>query len=108
MFMKIFLGVLIICFIAGSALANTYIEYTLDGDWIYEQEYVGTLSLSDNPSDGITATINVPSGIDDGGLTASRHDLPGFSMGNYGFIELDYSSLTSTISGTTAYLGLCL
>ena len=109
MFMKMFLGVLIICSLVASASADTYfIEYTLDDDWIYKQEYVGTLSLSDNPSGGITATINVPSGIDDGGLTASRHDLAGFSMGNYGFIELDYSSLTSTISGTTAYLGLCL
>ena len=56
MLMKIFSGVLIICFIAGTALA-TNIEYTLDGDWIYEAEYSDTLSLSEDPSGGITADI---------------------------------------------------
>jgi len=107
MFMKMFLGVLIICSLVVPASADTVIEYTLDGDWIYEQKYVGTLSLTDNPSGGITANINVPNGIDDGGLTASRHDLPGFSIANDGFIELYYSSLTSTITGDADF-SLCL
>jgi hypothetical protein len=106
MFMKIFSGVIIICFIAGSALATTYIEYTLDGDWIYEEDYPGTLSLSENPSGGITAAINVPTGIDGGGLSASRHDLAGFSLDNNIFIELDYGTLTSTIIGPGASLSL--
>lgn len=107
MFIKIFSGVLMVCFLAGSAIANTYIEYTLDGDWIYEEDYPGTLLLSENPSGGITATINVPSGSE-GGLAASRHDLPGFALDNNKFIELEYSSLTSTITGITASLSLCL
>lgn len=107
MFMKMFLGVLIICSLVVPASADTFIEYTLDGAWIYEQEYAGTLSLTDNPSGGIIANINVPSGIDDGGLTASRHDLPGFSIGNDGFIELDYRSLTSSITGDADF-SLCL
>ena len=97
MFMKIFSSVLLICFIAGSALADTNIEYTLVGDWIYEEETPGTLLLSTNPLGGITTTINVPSGIEDGGLTASRHDLPGFSIDNNIFIEIEYSSLTFNI-----------
>lgn len=105
MLMKIFSGVLLICFIAGSALA-TNIEYTLDGDWIYEEGYPGTLSLSDHPSGGITAAIDVPTGIDGGGLTASRHDLPGFSIDNNIFFELDYGSLTSTIVGPNGHLSL--
>ena len=104
MFMKMFLGLLIICSSAVSSSADTYfIEYTLDGDWIYEQEYAGTLSLSDNPSGGITATINVPSGMDEGGLSASRHNLPVFSIDDDGFIELDYRSLTSTITGNADF-----
>ena len=108
MFMKIFSSVLLICFIAGSALADTYVEYTLDDEWIYEEETPGTLLLSKNPLGGITTTINVPSGIDDGGLTASRHDLPGFSIDNNIYIELAYSSLTFNITGVTAELSLCL
>ena len=99
MFMKKSLIALIIFFLVGSASADTHIEYTLDGDWSYEQEYPGTLSLSDNTSGGITATINVPTGLKEGGLGASRHDLPGFSIDNDGFIELCYSTLTSTITG---------
>ena len=99
MFMKMFLGVLIICSLVVPASADTFIEYKLDGDWIYEEGYPGTLSLTDNPSGGITANINVPSGIDEGELSASRHDLPGFSMDNNGFIELSYKSLMSSITG---------
>ena len=107
MFMKMFLGVLIICSLVVPASADTFIEYTIDGDWTYNEGYAGTLALTDNPSGGIIANINVPSGIDDGGLTASRHDLPGFSMANNGFIELDYKSLTSDITGN-ADLALCI
>jgi hypothetical protein len=107
MFKKIFSVVLIIFFIAGSALANTYIEYTLDGDWIYDEEGEGTLTLSDNPSGGITATINVPA-FTEGGLGASRHDLIGFTLDNNIFIELDYKSLNYIITGPTAHLTLVL
>lgn len=107
--MKIFCGALLICFITVSAFASTSIEYSLESDWIYEEEYPGTLLLSENPSGGITAAINVPSGIEDGGLTASRHDLPGFSIDNDNiFVELEYSSLTYNITGDTASFSLCL
>jgi hypothetical protein len=106
--MKIFSSVVLLCFLAGSALADTSIEYTLDGDWIYEEENTGTLLLSENPFGGITATINVPSGIDGGGLSASRHDLPGFSIDNNIFIEIEYSSLTFNITGNTDSLSLNL
>ena len=108
MFKRIFFGVLINCCVAISASADTFIEYTLDGDWIYYADYPETLSQTDNPAGGITVSIDVPSGIEDGGLTASRHVLSGFSSDDGGFVELDYSSLTSTITGSTASVSLCL
>jgi hypothetical protein len=103
MFTKIFLGVLIIWSFAGPASADTHIEYTLDGNWTYKEGSPGTLSLTDNSCGGITATINVPSGIDPGGLSASKHDLPGFSFHNEGFIQLDYGSLATTITGSAEF-----
>jgi hypothetical protein len=106
--MKIIIGVLIIFFIAGSALAYTSIEYTLDGDWVYEEGYPGTLNLSENPSGGIIATIQVPAGLDDSGLSASRHELPGFSLDHNIFIELEYSSLTFTINDPAASMDIAL
>lgn len=49
--------------------------------WTYEEEdgVSGTLTVTDNPSGGVIISIDVPGGIDGGGLAASRHDLPGFS-----------------------------
>jgi len=79
----------------------------LGGGWIYEQDAIGTLALSDNPTGGVTAAINVPSGLI-GGLSGSRHSLPGFSLIDGVFIELEYSSLSSTIDGDAAYLDLIL
>ena len=87
MLLKKFLGVLIILFIVGSASADTHIEYTMDGDWFYESEDWSTLSLSNNPSYGINVTIDVPTGMEEGGLSASRHDLPGFSLENDGLLN---------------------
>jgi len=109
MFTKIFLRMLAICLFAGSAAANTVIEYALDDGWTYEEGYSGTLLLAENPAGGITAAIDVPTGIEDGGLLASKHDLPGFSLADNGFLQLEYSSLFSTITpGSTAGLNLCL
>jgi len=96
---RTFCGVLAICFLAGSAAANTVIDYALDDGWTYEEGYPGTLSLAANPSGGIIANVDQPVGIEDGGLVASRHDLPGYSLNNAGFIQLEYSSLSSTITG---------
>ncbi|MBU1056065.1 MAG: hypothetical protein KKC46_19905 [Proteobacteria bacterium] len=100
------IGILTIIFFAGHAAASTTIEYELGGGWTYEEEYPGTLTLTDNPSGGITANIDVGSEAG-GGLNASRHDLPGFSIFNNGFIQLEYGSLTNAITGS-ADLGLCL
>jgi hypothetical protein len=108
MIRKIFFGSIIVLFCAGSSFADTVIEYTLNGDWIYGADHPGTLILSDNPSGGISATINVPSYTDDGGLTASRHDLPGFSVSNDSYIELRYSSLTYEITGDSVDFDICL
>ncbi|MBU1056544.1 MAG: VPLPA-CTERM sorting domain-containing protein [Proteobacteria bacterium] len=99
---KICLVFLMSFFFIGAASANTVIDYTLSDGWTYESKYPATLSLSNHPSGGITANINVGSGIVDGGLTASIHDLPGFSIFNDGFIQLEYGSLTRTISGSAS------
>ena len=99
---------IMLCSFTVTASADTIIEYALGGGWIYEEGHPNTLLLTDNSPDGVTATINVPSGIENGGLTASRHSLLGFSPINYGFIELQYSSLSSTVIGNAAYLDLNL
>lgn len=105
----LFLYVSIICVFAGSAVAaNTVIPYTLNSGWIYTEGYPGTLLLTANPSGGIIASINIPTGIDDGGLVASRHDLPGYLLHNQGFIQLEYSSLSSVLTGTPEGPSLCL
>lgn len=105
--MKIVMSMLMMCSLMVSTSTATTIEYALDGGWTYEQ-YSNTLLLSDNPLGGVTATINVPSGIEDGGLIASRHSLLGFSLNNFWFIALEYSSLSSTVTGNAAYLDLNL
>jgi len=84
------------------------IEYELGGGWAYEPEYPDTVEVTDNPKGGVTVSINVPSGIYDGGLTASIHSLPGFSLIDGVFIELEYNSLSSTIDGNAAYSDLNL
>jgi hypothetical protein len=106
MFTRLLLGVLAICFFVGSAAANTLINYSLSGNWTYESDSPGTLSLSDNPAGGITVDIDIPTGLEEGGLSASQHVLTGFSLGNRGFVELAYGDLSSTITGSTASLGL--
>lgn len=106
---KVSICMLIMCCFMVSASAETIIiEYELGGSWVYEQEHPETLSLTSNPAGGVTATMNVPSGIEDGGLTASRHSLPGFSLSDHAFVELDYSFLSSSVSGVLAFQDLIL
>jgi hypothetical protein len=109
MIRKIILSSIIAILCAGSSYADTIIEYTLNGGgWSYEAENPVTLTLSDNPSGGVAAVINVPSYISGGGLTASKHGLPGFNLDSETFIELSYNSLTSVVSGDSALLSLCI
>ena len=103
MTMKIVMSMLMMCSLMVSTSPAATIEYALGGGWTYEQ-YSDTLLLSDNPLGGVSATINVPSDIEDGGLIASRHSLLGFSLNNFRFIELEYSSLSSTVIGNAAFL----
>ena len=107
---RIIFSLIVVFFCAGSSSADTVIEYTLNGGgWSYEAEIPSTLlSLSDNPSGGVSVTINVDSYISDGGLTASKHELPGFNITSDTFIELSYNSLTSEVSGDSALLSLCI
>lgn len=106
---KVILSLTLVFFCAGSSYADTIIEYTRNGGgWSYETESPGTLSLSDNPSGGVAALINVTSYISGGGLTASKHGLPGFNLDSDTFIELSYNSLTSVVSGDSALLSLCI
>ncbi len=94
--------------LATPVAAYTVIPYTLTIDWTYEEGYPGTLWLTANPSGGIIADIDVPTDIEDGGLVASRHDVPDFSLHNHGFIQLEYSSFSSEITGDSEDLGLSL
>jgi hypothetical protein len=89
--------------LASPVAADTVIPYTIDvwtppvtvhNGWTYTEEILGTLWLTANPSGGIIADIDLPTGTDDGGLVASRHDLPDYSLHNHGFIQLEYSSLS--------------
>jgi len=118
---RVLLCVATVCLLAGSAVAaNTIIPYTLttewtppimwDGGWTYLEYSPGTLWLTANPSGGITASINVPTGIggEGGGLGGSRHDLAGYSLHDQGFIQLEYSSFSSMITGNPEGLELCL
>ncbi|HNS21947.1 MAG TPA: PEP-CTERM sorting domain-containing protein [Sedimentisphaerales bacterium] len=104
---RMFWGALAICLLAGSTAAGTVIDYVLDGGWTYEEGYPGTLWLEENPSGGIIANVDQPVGIEDGGLVASRHALPGYSLSDAGFIQLEYSSLSSVVTDE-AGLGLVL
>ena len=117
----LFLYVSVICVFAGSAVAaNTVIPYTLtsvwtppimwDNGWTYIEYSPGTLWLTANPSGGIIASIDVPTGIggEGGGLGGSRHDLSTYSLHNHGFIQLEYSSFSSVITGNPEGLELCL
>jgi len=105
----LFLYVFVICVFAGSdARADTVIPYELNSGWTYEADYEETLELTENPSGGIIVSINIPTGIDDGGLTASRHDLPGYSLHDHGFIQLEYNSFSSERTGNPGGPDLCL
>jgi len=117
-YILLFLYVSVTCVFTGTAvLADTVIPYsiaewtppiTVHNGWTYIEEIPGTLELTANPSGGIIASINLPTGTDDGGLVASRHDLPDYSVHNRGFIQLEYSSLSSVITGNPEGLSLCL
>jgi hypothetical protein len=103
------LYVLAICVFAGSTVAaDTVIPYSLNNGWTYEESSPGSLSLTANPSGGIIASIDLPTGIDDGGLVASMHDVPDYSLRNHGFIQLEYSSFSYDITGNPEGLDLCL
>jgi len=105
----LFLYVSVICVFAGSDVrADTVIPYSLNSGWTYTEGSPGTLSLTANPSGGIIVSINLPTGIDDGGLVASMHDVPDYSLRNHGFIQLEYSSFSSEITGNPEGLDLCL
>ncbi|MHC4537261.1 MAG: hypothetical protein ACYS6K_25240 [Planctomycetota bacterium] len=104
----LFLYVSVICVFTGSVVADTIIPYTLTNGWTYEVVDWTTLVLTENPLGGIIADIYIPEDTDDGGLKASRHDLPDYSLHNQGFIQLEYSSLSSVITGTPEGLDLCL
>ena len=104
----LFLYVSVICVFAGSTVADTVIPYTLTNGWTYEAVDWTTLVLTENPPSGIIASIDIPTGIDDGGLQTSRHDVVGYSLHNGGFIQLEYSSLSSVITGNPEGLDLCL
>ena len=84
--------------------------YTLDDDWTYEERTPGTLSLSVNRVGGINVVIDIPSGHETGGLEASIHTLPGFSISTDAYVELEFSSLDYTVTGTDTdtHLSLCL
>ena len=98
----LFLYVLVICVFTGSDIrADTVIPYELNNGWTYEEGYPDTLLLTANPSGGIIVNINIPTGIDDGGLVASRHDLPDYSLHDHGFIQLEFSSFSSEITGNS-------
>ena len=105
----LFLYVLVICVFAGSTVAaNTVIPYSLNSGWTYKADYPETLELTENPAGGIIASIDLPAGIDDGGLVASRHDVPDYSLHDHGFIQLEYSSFSSEITVNAEGLNLCL
>jgi len=102
---------------ARPVAAYTVIPYTIDvwtppmtvyNGWTYIEEIPGTLWLTANPSGGIIAEIDLPTDTDDGGLVASRHDLPDYSLHNQGFIQLEYSSLSFEITGVPEGPDLCL
>ena len=88
--------------------AGTRIEYGLADGWTHQEGAPGTLALAEDPSIGMVATIGVPAGSAGGGLSASRHDLPGYSPKDGAFVELDYDSLDASLSGATASLDLAL
>ncbi len=105
----LFLYVSVICVFAGSDIrADTVIPYELNNGWTYAEGYPDTLLLTENPSGGIIVNINIPTGIDDGGLVASRHDLPDYSLHDHGFIQLEYSSFSSEITGNSQGPDMCL
>jgi hypothetical protein len=84
------------------------VVYTLNPDWTYETKVDGTYTLSVNPAGGINVEIDVHSGIE-GGLSASRHLLQGFSINTDAYVELEFSSLDCTVNGTEeTTVGLCL
>lgn len=91
---------------AGSAAADTVIPYTLNGSWANQIFPDGCGTLSDNPSGGVKVSIDVPAGVDDGGLLHSKQGLTGYSLENDGFIQLEYSSLSSNISGAQTTLDI--
>jgi hypothetical protein len=105
----LFLCISAICgFVGSDVRADTVIPYSLDSGWIYEADYPETLELSEDPAGGIIASFDIPDGIDGGGLDASRHALPGYSLHNHGFIQLEYRSFSSEITGTPDGPDLCL
>ena len=67
------------------------ILYDLGPDWIYEEGSPGTLALTELPGVGVKVDINVPSNVE-GGLSASRHNLPGLIFDVDNFAQLHYSS----------------
>jgi hypothetical protein len=87
--------VALIGLIPNTVQAADTIEYTLDNGWVYESTYT---TFSDNaPSPGITVDINVPVFTAEGGLGGSEHDLPGFSLSDNNFAELNYNSFTTPV-----------
>ncbi|MHC4537655.1 MAG: hypothetical protein ACYS6K_27290 [Planctomycetota bacterium] len=104
----LFLYVSVICVFAGSVVADTVIPYTLTNGWTYGADHPETLQLTENPLGGVIVDIDIPELTEEGGLTASRHALPGYSLHNQGFIQLEYSSLSSVLTGTPEGPSLCL
>ncbi|BBO71402.1 hypothetical protein DSCA_53320 [Desulfosarcina alkanivorans] len=104
---KILVSILVIGLFAVTVLADEVV-YTLDGDWDYQTKVAGTYTLSVNPTGGVDVEIDVNSGIE-GGLSASRHVLSGFSINSDAYVELEFSALDYTVTSTEdTTVSLCL
>lgn len=84
--------------VSSSGFATT-IEYDLGSGWVYETGLGSTLQVTDNPVRGVDISIDVPIGVEEGGLVASRHLLPDFTFGVDGFIELRWADYFSNVVG---------
>ena len=82
-----------------SVQAATIINYDLGSGWTYEADAATVITAV--PGGGISIDINVPASTDEGGMSASRHDLAGLSLGTDSFVELHYSDYSSTSVGSS-------
>lgn len=72
------------------------ILYDLGPGWSYLADFPATLTLTELPNAGVKVDMNVPENLNRGGLSESRHDLPGLIFDADNFVQLHYSSYSVT------------